>query len=102
MATDIIPAATALLKARSRDYRSVELHHVQGRHQGMRFTNQHIVDFNFTSRSSTYRKIADLKEWGFLSDMWDDTICYLKLGPSANDMLADAEKKLQVISAKTD
>jgi len=33
MATDIIPAATALLKAQSRDHGSVELHHVQGRHQ---------------------------------------------------------------------
>ena len=32
MATDIIPTATALLKARSRNYRSVELHHVQGSH----------------------------------------------------------------------
>jgi hypothetical protein len=32
MATDIIPAATALLKAQSRDHGSVELHHVQGRH----------------------------------------------------------------------
>lgn len=83
-------------------HRQIFLAVMDGNDKGMRFTNQHIVDLNFTSRSSTYRKIADLKEWGFLSDMWDDTICYLKLGPSANDMLADAEKKLQVISAKTD
>ena len=43
MATDIIPAATALLKARSRDYRSVELHHVQGRHQEFCFAKEEIL-----------------------------------------------------------
>jgi hypothetical protein len=34
MATAVFPAATALLRARSRDDGSVELHHHRGRHRG--------------------------------------------------------------------
>ena len=68
---------------------------------GLRMTNQHIVDLNLTSRSSTYRKISDLKQSGFLSEIWDDTTCYLKLGPAANNMLADADNTLKAISEDT-
>ena len=32
---------------------------------GLRLTNQHIVDLNLSSRSTTYRKISDLKQSGF-------------------------------------
>jgi DNA-binding IclR family transcriptional regulator len=67
---------------------------------GMRFSNQEIVDLNLTSRSSTYRKISDLKQLGFLSEIWDDTTCYLTLGPAAVGMLAEADNTLKVMSEK--
>ena len=69
---------------------------------GLRLTNQHIVDMKLSSRSSTYRKIADLKQSGFLSDIWDDTICYLTLGPAAISMLVDADNTMKAIIEKTD
>ena len=69
---------------------------------GLRLTNQHIVDLNLTSRSSTYRKIFDLKEWGFLSNIWDDNTCFLTLGPAAYKMLADADKRLKVVCEEAD
>jgi hypothetical protein len=69
---------------------------------GLRLTNQHIVDLNLTSRSSTYRKIADLKQSGFLSDIWDDNVCYLALGSAAIDMFAAADNELKAISEKAD
>ena len=69
---------------------------------GLRLTNQHIVDLNLTSRSSTYRKIADLKQLGFLSDIWDDNTCFLTLGPAAIIMLSEADNTMKAISEKTD
>ena len=68
---------------------------------GLKIINQQIIDLNLTSRSSTYRKISDLKQSGFLSEIWDDTTCYLKLGPAANNMLADADNTLKAISEYT-
>jgi len=69
---------------------------------GLRLTNQHIVDLNLSSRSSTYRKISDLKQSGFLSEIWDDNICYLALGTAAISMFAAADNKLKAISEKAD
>ena len=68
----------------------------------IRLNNNHIVDLNLTSRSSTYRKIADLKQFGFLSETWDNMICYLTLGPAAIEMLADTDKKLKALNEKPD
>ena len=67
---------------------------------GLRMTNQHIVDLNLTSRSSTYRKISDLKQSGFLSEIWDDNVCYLALGTATIAMFAAAYNKLKAISEK--
>ena len=69
---------------------------------GLRLNNQHIVDLNFTSRSSTYRKISDLKETHFLSDIWDDNICYLTLGSAAIGMIAAADNKIKAQIEKSD
>ena len=69
---------------------------------GLRLTNQHIVDLNLTSRSSTYRKISDLKERSFLSDIWDDNICYLTLGSAAINMIAAADNRMKALSEKSD
>ena len=67
---------------------------------GLRMTTQHIVDLNLTSRSSTYRKISDLKQSGFLSEIWDDNVCYLALGTATIAMFAAADNKLKAISEK--
>ena len=69
---------------------------------GMKYSNQEIVDLNLTSRSSTYRKISDLKQLGFLSDIWDDNTCFLTLGPAAIIMLSEADNTMKAISEKTD
>jgi hypothetical protein len=69
---------------------------------GLRYSTYQIVDLDFTSRSSTYRKISDLKISGFISEIWDNNTCYLTLGPSAIDMIADADNMLRIFSAKTD
>lgn len=69
---------------------------------GLRLTNQHIVDLQLSSRSSTYRKISDLKQSGFLSEIWEDTNCYLTLGPAADKMLSDTDNKLKAIRQKAD
>ena len=52
---------------------------------GRSITNQEIVDLVITSRSSTYRKIGDLKAGGFLVDHWQDGLCYLNVGPKCQE-----------------
>ena len=83
-------------------HRQILMAVIDTQHTGQRISNQQIVDLNLTSRSSTYRKIADLKQLGFLSEIWDDTTCYLSIGPVTATMLADADKKLKAIIEKTD
>ena len=51
---------------------------------GTAITSQDIVEQNFTSRSSTYRKIGDLKDVGFIDEAWDKGVCYLVLGPECD------------------
>ena len=67
---------------------------------GLKISNQQIIDLNLTSRSSTYRKISDLKQSGFLSEIWDDNVCYLALGTATIAMFAAADNKLKAISEK--
>ena len=83
-------------------HRQVLMAVLDAQRSGLKLTNQHIVDMKLSSRSSTYRKIADLKQSGFLSDIWDDTIFYLTLGPAAISMLADADNTMKAIIEKTD
>jgi hypothetical protein len=83
-------------------HRQVLIAVLDAERRGLRLTNQHIVDLNFTSRSSTYRKISDLKETHFLSDIWDDNICYLTLGSAAIGMIAAADNKIKAQIEKSD
>ena len=69
---------------------------------GVSISNQQIVDKGFTSRSSTYRKIADLREHNFLSDKWDNAICNLELGPAALELIKDADVNLRDLLETTD
>ena len=74
---------------------------IKAHEAGYRISNQQIVELDLTSRSSTYRKISDLKQLGFISENWDDTTCYLTLGPAAIGMLADADNTFKAISEGT-
>jgi len=69
---------------------------------GNTISNQQIVEKGFTSRSSTYRKIADLREHDFLSDKWDNAICNLELGPAALELIRDADVNLRDLLETTD
>ena len=83
-------------------HRQVLMFVLDAERTGVRVSNQQIVDLNLTSRSSTYRKISDLKQSGFLSEIWDDNICHLVLGSAAISMFAAADKKLKALSEKAD
>lgn len=83
-------------------HRQVFMAVLSAHRNGTRCSNQQIVELDLTSRSSTYRKIADLKQSGFLSEIWDDTTCYLALGPSALKMLEDADHNLKAFSEGID
>jgi hypothetical protein len=53
------------------------------------------VDCKFTSRSSTYRKIADMRKLGILAEKWDKGICNLELGPKAHAFFEEAATALK-------
>lgn len=65
---------------------------------GHNITNQDIVDLGFTSRSSTYRKIGELKFGGFLADEWNQGICNLKLGPKSLEHFERVADELKVLT----
>jgi len=69
---------------------------------GNTISNQQIVEKGFTSRSSTYRKIADLRELGFLSEKWNNSTCNLELGPAALELIKDADVNLRDLLETTD
>lgn len=64
---------------------------------GIRLTSQQISDMGFTSRSSTYRKISDLKQHGFIVDDWHQNHCFIKLGDAAHAFFKDTEAVLAEI-----
>lgn len=64
---------------------------------GVPISNQQLVEKGFTSRSSTYRKITELKKFGFLSDRWNNATCHLELGPAALELMQDAENNISAI-----
>jgi hypothetical protein len=61
-------------------------------------TNQNLVDCKFTSRSSTYRKIADMRKLGILAEKWDKGICNLELGPKAHAFFEEAATALKSLA----
>ena len=62
-------------------------------------TNQDLVDCKFTSRSSTYRKIADMRQLGILVEKWDKGTCMLELGPKAEAFFEEAGAALKTLTA---
>jgi hypothetical protein len=67
---------------------------------GKPISSQDIVDLAFTSRSSTYRKISDLKENGFLVDHWEQGICYVNLGPGCKEHFSKVDDILKVLAVE--
>jgi DNA-binding IclR family transcriptional regulator len=78
-------------------HRQVLMSVLEAHSSGVSISNQQIVDKGFTSRSSTYRKIAELKQLGFLSEKWNNATCNLELGPAALELIKDAEKDISSI-----
>ena len=68
---------------------------------GKSITNQLLVDLKFTSRSSTYRKIADMRKLGILIEKWDKGTCMLELGPKAEDFFTETGAALQKLLKET-
>ena len=68
---------------------------------GKSITSQDIVDMGLTSRSSTYRKVSDLKENAFLVDRWEKGVCYLDLGPGCNEHFSKVDDLLRTLSVET-
>ena len=48
-----------------------------------------VVEQHFTSRSSTYRKISDLREMGFVMEQWREGVCMILPGPKMDQFIAD-------------
>ena len=48
-----------------------------------------VVEQHFTSRSSTYRKISDLRQMGFLAEDWREGVCMILPGPKLDDFIAE-------------
>ena len=48
-----------------------------------------VVEQHFTSRSSTYRKISDLREMGFLMEQWREGVCMILPGPKLDQFIAE-------------
>ena len=48
-----------------------------------------VVEQNFTSRSSTYRKLSELREMGFVMEQWNEGVCMVLPGPKMDQFIAD-------------
>ena len=70
---------------------------MQAQRAGQTVTNQDLVDMKFTSRSSTYRKIADMRKLDILSEKWNKGTCALELGPKADAFFDEADKGLRAL-----
>ena len=48
-----------------------------------------LVDQNFTSRSSTYRKINDLRRMEFVVEDWREGVCMILPGPKMSQFITE-------------
>ena len=56
-----------------------------------------VVELGLTSRSSTYRKINDLKRKGFIALEWKDEYCYLRIGPQCDELFRSVDERIKDI-----
>lgn len=76
-------------------HRDVLIAVMEAQKAGQTITNQDLVDKKFTSRSSTYRKIADMRKLDILAEKWNKGTCVLELGPIAEAFFEETEKALR-------
>ena len=73
---------------------------MEAQRAGKPITNQDLVDLQFTSRSSTYRKIADMRKLDILTEKWNKGTCALELGPQALAFFDETDKSLRELMKK--
>jgi hypothetical protein len=78
-------------------HRDVFVAVMQAQRAGKTITNQDIVDMKFTSRSSTYRKIADMRKLEILAEKWNKGTCVLELGAKAEAFFEETDKALRAL-----
>jgi hypothetical protein len=78
-------------------HRQVLMAVIDAHYTDKKLSNVDLVEMQFTSRSSTYRKIAELKDLGFLAEEWHEGVCYLILGNSTLELMKDAHTNLASI-----
>lgn len=76
-------------------HRDVLIAVMEAQKAGQPITNQDLVDKKFTSRSSTYRKIADMRKLDILTEKWNKGTCVLELGAKADAFFDETEKALR-------
>lgn len=62
--------------------------------KGNHITMNQILERKLSSRSSVYRKIADLKRGEFITEQWDGYICHLVPTKKISHVLASIEEWL--------
>lgn len=63
-------------------------------------TPNDLVDMNLTSRSSTYRKLADLRELNLIKEDWIDGQCQLSAADGTKEFINSLQNGIQFITAQ--
>jgi hypothetical protein len=67
---------------------------------GQIITPNDLVDLNLTSRSSTYRKLADLRELNLIKEDWIDGQCQLSAADGTKEFINSLQNGIQFITAQ--
>ena len=63
-------------------------------------TPNDLVDLNLTSRSSTYRKLADLRELNLIKEDWVEGQCHLSAADGTKEFINSLQHGIQLITAQ--
>ena len=63
-------------------------------------TPNDLVDMNLTSRSSTYRKLADLRELNLIKEDWVEGQCHLSAADGTKEFINSLQHGIQLITAQ--
>ncbi len=67
---------------------------------GLTVTPNDVVELNLTSRSSTYRKLADLRELNLIKETWIDGQCQLSAADSTKEFVTSLRNGIQLLTAQ--
>ncbi len=67
---------------------------------GAIITPNDLVGLNLTSRSSTYRKLADLRELNLIKEDWIDGQCQLSAAEGTMEFLSSLQHGIQILVAQ--